>query len=91
MSVKLTVELNSVGNIDYGQNPYEPLFGVPRGVKDVETLEQASATCRAYIQEHGLGGSQWSGGKVYDHARKQVAYVSYNGRIWSPDGNTELV
>ncbi|MEX3623773.1 hypothetical protein [Viridibacillus arvi] len=86
-----TVELDNIGNIDQGQNPYEPVFGIPRGVEEVDTLEQASSACRKYIELHNLGGGNWIGGKVFDQSGTQVAYISYNGRIWSPDRSRELI
>jgi len=51
----------------------------------VKTLAEASKACRRYIEEHGLGGGNWTGGKIYC-GRKLVARVSYNGKVWSPDG-----
>lgn len=87
----LTVSLASVGNIDYGQNPFQPLFGVPTLKKEVSNLEEAAKVCREYIDEYNLGGSHWSGGEVFDSNGKQVAYVSYNGRVWSPDREKELI
>lgn len=80
----LKVKLASVGNIDHGQNPYQPVFGVPNQTKEVSSLEEASKVCREYIAEHELGGGNWSGGFVFD-GKEQIAYISYNGRIWEKD------
>jgi hypothetical protein len=81
----LTVRLASAGNIDHGQNPMEPIWGVPNGSRRVETLAEASKACRDYIDEHGLGGGSFTGGAVFWQGR-QVARVSYNGRVWNaPD------
>jgi hypothetical protein len=77
-----TVELSSCGNIDFGQDPDKPLMGCPEAQNiPVSTLEEASNRCRQYIREHDLGCGNWSGGfvKVND---KDVAYISYNGRVW---------
>lgn len=91
MTNKLKVSLSSCGNINYGQNPDTPLLGVPDESKEVYSLEEASKVCRQYIEEHYLGGSQWNGGEVYDEAGVLVAHVSYNGRVWSPDRQTEIL
>jgi hypothetical protein len=47
----------------------------------------ASRACRAFIEAHDLGASRWRGGRGVDAATKEVvASVSYNGRVWLPDG-----
>ena len=42
--------------------------------------------CREFIDEHDLGGGNWSGGEVYEEGTL-VARVSYNGRVWRPSEN----
>lgn len=54
---------------------------------EVASLRAASDACRAYIKERDLGASGWFGGGVYDQSGVAVARVSYNGRIWHPDGS----
>ncbi len=77
-----TVQLNSCGNPDHGQSPRTALS--PSSLIQVDTLEAASRQCRAYIEENSLGGGNWSGGQVFLDD-KPFAYVSYNGRVWGPD------
>jgi hypothetical protein len=81
------VLLNSCGNIDFGQNPYESLSGVPSEWKYVCSLEEASIACRKYIEQYDLGGGNWYGGYIFESLdfanSKQLAYISYNGRIWT--------
>ena len=48
----------------------------------VRTLREAVQRMRRYIETHGLASSEWSGGRVTDPAGKDVARVSYNGRVW---------
>lgn len=80
---RYAVKLSAVANPDiaggfYGSKPKSETVGV-------STLVQAARTARDYIERHGLGGGNWSGGQVIDRATKvQVAYISYNGRIWGP-------
>lgn len=50
-------------------------------IRAVADYAEASALCRAYIDSKGIGNSRWSGGEIYRDG-KQVAYVSYNGRVW---------
>lgn len=79
------VLLRSVGNPDHGQNPDEPLYGVPSGWVRVYALEEASNVVSAYIEEYDLGGGNWNGGYVFESLdlENQIAYISYNGRIWT--------
>jgi hypothetical protein len=47
----------------------------------------ASRACREFIEANDLGASRWRGGRVVDAVTKEVvANVSYNGRVWLPDG-----
>lgn len=62
----------------------------PKAV-EVKTLAEASKVCRDYISRNGLGGGNWTGGKIVCPERGIVGYVSYNGRVWDrePWGTTE--
>lgn len=75
------VLLKAVGNPDFGQ--YGEM--APTTWLEVDDLAQARKVCLGYIDAHQLGGGNWAGGEVRDDG-KQVARVSYNGRVWSPDG-----
>ena len=79
----LFVKLSAAGNIDRGQNPYAPVFGVPNGHQAVGSLGEASLACRDYINSHGLGSGNWTGGEVMEKDGAQVARISYNGRVWT--------
>jgi hypothetical protein len=83
----MTVRLSSCGNPDLMQNPNDSLS--PTIIFEVATLEGASRICMRYIANMNLGGGNWSGGQVYK-GNKQIARVSYNGRIWDMD-DKELV
>ena len=74
----------TAGNPDLGQDPAQPLLGVHNRLAPVASLGEASrAVCRS-IAEHEVGGGNWAGGQVLDGCGQQVAYVSYNGRVWLP-------
>lgn len=84
----LFVQLDSVGNPDYeDQDPTKPMPDVPTKSVTVQSLSEASAVCRQYLDEHDLGGGNWVGGLVTDKDGTALAEISYNGRIW-PEGYT---
>lgn len=82
----LRVLLSSCGNADHGQDPNVPRphtvsgFHVP-----VDSLWQASAMCRSYIQTYGLGAGNWAGGAIVNDDGLPLARVSFNGRVFTPD------
>lgn len=79
------VHLASCGNPDMGQDPGQPVWGCePDKSVAVASIEDAVKACRDFIEDNGLGGSQWSGGKVWlkeGDSLKVVARISYNGRV----------
>lgn len=82
----LKVKLSSCGNPDFRQDPDKPLYGCPDEVcVEVATFKGASIMCLKYIDEFELGGGNWDGGQIYD-GNKQIASVSYNGRVWDMHG-----
>lgn len=82
---KLTVKLSSCGNPDFrGQESSDILS--PAQIGTIASLEAASIMCRAYIEGWDLGGGNWTGGQIFENG-KQIAKVSYNGRIWDMDDN----
>jgi len=87
----MIVILDSCGNIDHNQDPNKSLYGVkPNAVKCID-FEMASNLCRKYIETYNLGAGNWGGnaGLVLDDNQKQIARVSYNGRVW--DNNNKEV
>lgn len=68
-----------------------------RGPVGVDVLEAAGVSVRREIEGRleWMGGSEWyrrvgKGVRVTDQAGREVALVSYNGRLWTPDGKTPL-
>jgi len=53
----------------------------PLQVVSVKSLLEASRKCKKYIAEYNLGAGNWVGGQVSKN-NKQVARISYNGKIW---------
>jgi len=82
----MTVKLSSCGNPDHGQSPHDSLS--PTVSCEVATFKGARLICTKYIANWNLGGGNWAGGQIYEDG-KQVARVSYNGRVW--DMNDEEI
>jgi hypothetical protein len=53
----------------------------------VDSIAAASAACMDFISAHELGGGNWNGGQIRNKRNKQIARVSFNGRVWD---NNEL-
>ena len=79
---EMTVKLSSCGNPDFMQIPNDSLS--PTIIFEVATLKGARELCMRYINNLNLGGGNWSGGQIYK-GKKQIAKVSYNGRVWDMD------
>jgi hypothetical protein len=50
---------------------------------EVASFKEASAICKVYIERYHLGSGNWDGGKITDHDGKEIARVSFNGKVWS--------
>lgn len=80
------VELSHTKNQDIAGGYWSDAPTEGRAKVQVETMQDASELCRSYIERNGLGSGNWTGGNVYE-GKKQVARVSYNGRVWAMDGS----
>ena len=82
--MKLYLSHASNPDIDGGYwqdgNPYAAKHSV-----QINSVDDAPRICRKYIDDNGLGGGNWTGGQIMQDG-EQVAYVSYNGRVW-PKGH----
>ena len=56
-------------------------------VVNVNSLREAAQTCGQYIGLNDLGSGNWAGGQIMDDDGNEIARVSFNGRIWAPDGS----
>ena len=74
------VQLAAHSNPDYNTEADADRDAPARRVK-VKDLAEAAQVCRQYIDAHDLGAGHWSGGQVFEGDR-EVARVSYNGRLW---------
>jgi hypothetical protein len=80
------VLLASCGNPDLDQDPERPLPGASARTAESDDLAGISRACREYIEQHGLGAGNWSGGEVRAANGTLVGRVSYNGKVWSATG-----
>lgn len=83
------VQLCTAPNPDHGQTTAP----VPPECVVVETMSQAKAAVKDYLEHHAglIGGGNWGtdSGRVWDHQGEVVACFSFNLRCWSADG-TEI-
>jgi len=78
----MTVLLKADPNPDFPAGEWPGQVRVKARLVEVAGYAEASEVCRRFIDEHDLGGGNWTGGAITDDAGQQVAYVSYNGRVW---------
>ena len=77
----LLVGLSSCGNVDFDEDPDSPMSHDT--VVAVESMEEASRVAQEYRDRYHLGGGNWVPAPIVDaDSGEQVAYVSYNGRVW---------
>ena len=75
------VILQSCGNPGHGApiKASAPTFAV------CKTIEDCSSAVREYIDRYNLGAGNWCGGQIVDfESNLLVGYISYNGRVWTP-------
>lgn len=53
----------------------------------VNSLKCASKACRQFIESNGLGSGNFSDAEVCDATGRRVAFVSFNGRLWTPESD----
>ena len=75
----LQLTMSSRGNPDFRENPNDALSATI--IIEVANWQAASQACQAYIGQYDLGGGNWNGGQIFEQDR-QIARVSYNGRVW---------
>ena len=77
------VQLSSVGNPDFRQNPDTILWGCEENkAVEVSSFKEASQVCKDFIERNDLGSGNWAGGLILDNNGNAIAHVSYNGRVW---------
>ena len=80
---KLIVRLALMPNPDFGPGSPEAALEADES-KVVKDIRQARDATQKFIRSWNAGGGNWVGGQVFDDKGKQVAQISYNGRVWEP-------
>jgi hypothetical protein len=86
----LEVELSAEPNPDHDRSSHEGTIDIPAKKFPVKSLNEARNLVRKFIMENNLGSGNWTGGKIYKNG-KEVAHISYNGRVWDSATNKELI
>lgn len=84
----MTLTLSHAANPDVRGGYWDGKPDCPKMQKvEVANLSEASMKLRAWVNAWGIGGGNLpkSCGDVRD-GRKLVAHVSFNGRVWAPNG-----
>lgn len=76
------VELEAVPNTDFANGSHEAKVRVKKSKKSANSIEQAVAITKQFIQENDLGGSNFIPAKIYKNG-KHIGFISYNGRVWN--------
>lgn len=74
------VELQSVGNADYG-DAEEKRKNIAVKKVYVDSIEEAQDVVQQFIERHDLGSGNWTGGKVFKDG-KNIGFIAYNGRFF---------
>ena len=77
--MKYSVILSAHGNPDHYESPLEEV--APGKVEHAASIEECQAAVREYIDKHGLGAGNFTGGDVY-HNGEVIGRISYNSRYW---------
>ena len=87
MKTKLTFAFQAVPNPDF-QSGHRATLRLPFQMVPASDLKDASARFRELIVEHDVGGGNLTklAGRVFDERGRQIARISYNGRVWDNDG-----
>lgn len=85
----LMLLLRADPNYDFEPGSYKATVRLAPKWVSVSSLGQAQRRVRDYIDTHGLGGGNWTGGEVFREGQP-YARISYNGRIWDAVTEGEL-
>jgi len=80
---KLKVRLEARPNPDYSSDSsdYRGRINIEASLETVTSFKEASEVCKKFIRDNELGSGNWTGGEIFENG-KQIAHVSYNGRVW---------
>lgn len=88
-STKLTMKLEAVPNPDFSPGSHPATVSIPAFVVPVSDLADARDKSQEFIMSNDLGGGNVGDFPVYNETGKIIAFISYNGRVWTPEDNWE--
>lgn len=75
------IKTEVLGNIDHGQDPSLPPYGVEIEILRAENFQDLKEMVREWQYENDIGGGNWTHPPLKLDG-KVVGYMSYNGRVW---------
>lgn len=76
------VILKADPNPDYSSPDPRATIKIAKARIPVSGFAKASEVCKNFIEKHGLGSGNWTGGQIGNIEGEIIAHVSYNGRVW---------
>ena len=78
---KYELVIKICGNIDHGENPFEPPYGMSKEYKESSNeVYELQVALRDFCDENDLGAGNLESDKIYEDG-KYYADVCYNGNL----------
>ena len=81
------VKTEVCGNVDYGQNPNKPPYGVKVITLKSKSFDELKTKVQEWQYENDIGGGNWGYTLVY-YNEHYLGSMSYNGTI-IPEGESD--
>jgi len=76
------VKTEVCGNVDFGQNPNKPPYGVKVITLKSKSFDELKTKVQEWQYENDIGGGNWMFPPIYENDQI-IGYMSYNCRIWA--------
>ncbi len=83
--VDYELELEAVPNPDHSRERHSGIVKIKKHRVPVSSFSDARVKVASFIEDNDLGGGNFVPAKIYLED-VEIAYISYNGRLWNPDG-----
>jgi len=83
--VDYELELEAVPNPDNSRKIHSGIVKIKKHRVPVSSFSDARIKVASFIEDNDLGGGNFVPAKIYLED-VEIAYISYNGRLWNPDG-----
>lgn len=78
----MKIYLHNRGNIDNGQNPFQPLYNTKSDIfLIVKDFKEARDEHRKYVIDNCLDPCHYPGGYVVNDKGNLVGFIEYNGKL----------